>query len=397
MQSLLIFGRQPALGLAELESIYGSEAIDTVLNEAVVLNTDPVDIEFNRLGGSVKLAKVLTVLPTTDFTKLVGYIKKTLPDHLPYLPEGKVKFGVSCFGIRTSVNDINRATLSIKKVIKAADRSVRVVPNTELHLNSAQVIHNQLTSPLGMELLLVNNGEETFLAQTVAEQDIASYAARDQKRPMRDAKVGMLPPKLAQIIVNLANPSKQGILLDPFCGTGVVLQEAVLMGITAWGSDLEERMVRYTRDNLNWLQETHGTSFDWHLETADATKVLIHDDVTAIGCETYLGRPFSHQPDSTTLQGVMQDVNLIHKRFLQNVASQTKAGFRLCIAVPAWRVGNDFKHLKVLDNIEELGYNRIEFVHARQEKSANDRNDNSLIYHRDGQIVARELVVLIRI
>lgn len=385
-KSLCILGRQPALGLAELESVYGAESI-TPLVGAALLNVPSEDVQFSRLGGTMKLAKILTILDTTDFKKAADYINKTLPDHLGYIPEGKIKFGVSCFGVRTTVNDINRATLRIKKTIKVAGRSVRVVPNKELSLGSAQVIHNQLTSPLGMELLLVAHGSQTILAQTIAEQDIEAYAARDHGRPKRDTKVGMLPPKLAQIIINLARPGTDGTILDPFCGTGVILQEAGLMGFTAHGSDLDERMVRYSRDNINWLEESWHKTFDWHLEVADATKTTIHTDISAIACETYLGRPFSSQPDTKVLQEVMQDVNLIHKRFLQNIAKQTKPGFRACIAVPAWYIRGSFAHLKVLDNLEELGYNRIDFVHAKRE---------DLVYHREGQIVARELVVIER-
>ncbi len=83
----------------------------------------------------------------------------------------------------------------------------------------------------------------------------------------------------------------------------------------------------------------------------------------------------------------MQDVDTIHKKFLQNVARQTKPGFRLCIAVPAWKTKNGFQHLKTLDSLEELGYTRVSFAHARPK---------DLVYHREDQIVARELVVLIR-
>ena len=108
---------------------------------------------------------------------------------------------------------------------------------------------------------------------------------------------------------------------------------------------------------------------------------------SAIAGETYLGRPFSSLPDRETLSGVMQDVNLIHKRFLQNVVRQTQSGFNLCIAIPAWKTPEGFKHLKLLDSLEELGYTRRSFVHADNE---------DLLYYREGQIVARELVVLIR-
>ena len=87
------------------------------------------------------------------------------------------------------------------------------------------------------------------------------------------------------------------------------------------------------------------------------------------------------------LADVMSDVNTIHKKFLKNVANQTKPGFRMCIAVPAWSDGKQFWHLDTLYHREELGYTRAVVVHAPKE---------NLVYHREGQIVGRELVVLIR-
>ena len=75
-------------------------------------------------------------------------------------------------------------------------------------------------------------------------QNISAYAMRDQKRPKRDAFVGMLPPKLAQIMINLAlgdQEPKDKLLLDPFCGTGVLLQEALLMGLKVYGTDLSQK------------------------------------------------------------------------------------------------------------------------------------------------------------
>jgi tRNA (guanine10-N2)-dimethyltransferase len=281
--------------------------------------------------------------------------------------------------------------LSVKKSIKSSGRPVRLVPNPELALNSAQVLHNQLTAERAWELVFVRDGTQTIVAQTTNVQDIDAYAARDQARPARDARVGMLPPKLAQIIMNLATstvkPNVSQTLLDPFCGTGVVLQEAVLAGYNVYGTDLEERMIRYSRDNLNWLQDKQHTSYEWFLEVGDATSHTWRQPVDTIAGETYLGRPFSALPKPDMLQEVMQDVNLIHKKFLRNVARQTQPGFRLCIAVPAWKTPQGFKHLKTLEILPELGYTRMEFAHA---------STNQLIYHRENQIVGRELVVLVR-
>jgi tRNA G10 N-methylase Trm11 len=468
MSTVCILGRQPALGLAELESKYGPLAVMPIGNTAALVDQSPDTVPLKQLGGTVKVCKLLTDLPYIDWPQLVSYITDALPLHLPYIPEGKIRFGLSLYGFNVSINDINRAGLSMKKVIRDLGRSVRVVPNNQAALSTAQTIHNQLTGHTGMELVLIRSGNKTILAQVVNVQDIEAYAARDQARPKRDAKVGMLPPKLAQIIINLAtghmedgrwkmvdgkkdsgkpttNYQLPTTLLDPFCGTGVLLQEALLMGYDVCGTDIEPRMVDYAKENLAWLRtrypEISGLA---SFMTGDATIFEWPSNIGTIAAETYLGRPFSTEPKSETLREVMQDVDTIHRKFLKNVAKQTKTGFRMCIAVPAWKkyssgssrtirasagqgaieqrtepymkygegvaqdatqpsaanksrasgsargnafVTDSFWHLPVLDSLEELGYNRVSFVHA---------GDKELIYHREGQIVGRELVTLIR-
>ena len=397
-QSVLILGRQPALGIAEAESLFGADKITSLSRESIVIDIPVQGIPFARIGGSTRVAKLLTYLPYTDWEKIEKYLEEELPKHTCCLPEGKVRLGVSVYGLSVNIRRLNATGLTLKKAVKNGGRSVRVVPNKEHELNTAQVLHNQLTGPTGMELLLIRDGERTALAQTFQVQDIEAYAARDQVRPARDAKVGMLPPKLAQIIINLAvcdaDPKYGQLVLDPFCGTGVVLQEATLMGFDVRGSDLDPRMIEYSEENLKWLVKQSWSNIAAHsndliclLDIGDATKFQWSPMPNFIACETYLGRPFSTEPKLEVLREVMQDVDTIHRKFLQNVASQTEAGFRMCIAVPAWFTKSGVQHLKTLDSLEELGYNRVSFVHA-------DTRD--LIYHRENQVVGRELVILVR-
>ncbi|HTE58478.1 MAG TPA: methyltransferase domain-containing protein [Verrucomicrobiae bacterium] len=402
--TVAILGRQPTLGLAELESICGADKIQPLPGAALV-GIEPADFPMSRLGGTMKAAKLLTFLPFTDWEKIEAYLVMALPKHVPVIPEGKIRLGLSSYGFKVSIKRQNATGLTLKKVVKQAGRSVRVVPNVMNELNSAQVLHNQLTGPTGIELVLIKDGDQTVLAQTFAVQDIEAYAARDQARPKRDARVGMLPPKLAQIIINLADnrggqpwgeehqqyvQKSYGIaVLDPFCGTGVILQEALLAGYDAYGTDLDSRMVAYSKENLEWLFDKFADNLEeraYHLEVADAAQDTWQGFDT-IACETYLGRPFSGPPKPSTLKEVMQDVDTIHKKFLKNVASQTKPGFRMCIAVPAWKTRSGFQHLPILDSLERLGYTRVSFAHV---------SSKDLLYYRDDQIVARELVVLIR-
>jgi len=417
MQSLLTLGRQPALGLAELESLYGADKIRRVGAQAVVVDVDPCLLAFDRLGGSIRFAKVLTTLDTTNWRQIEKFLLEVGPGHAATMPEGKMTLGLSIQGLQINRGQLEATGLSLKKAIRKSGRSVRLVPNKDPELSTPQVIHNNLTGPNGWELLFVRDGDKTIVAQTVKIQDIASYTRRDRERPKRDAKVGMLPPKLAQIIINLASgqvaeqnllniceipagrPIPRNILsqtvLDPFCGTGVVLQEAHLMGYDVYGTDLEPRMIEYTKANLDWLEECDGcrgqdvTLSDQEVaEVGDATNHTWRPPIDFVACETYLGRPFTAMPDSTVLKQTVSDTNLIIKKFLRNIHGQLQPGTRLCIAVPAWQIKpNSFMHLPLIDQIEDLGYNRTRFEHVR---------DSELIYYRSEQVVARQLVILTR-
>lgn len=414
-QTVCILGRQPALGLAELESLFGAEHVQPIGSVAALLDIDPPQIDFSRLGGTVKFCKLLTILETTNWEMVQEFLEKSVPEHIGYLPEGKMKLGLSVYGLEVSVKRLNASGLELKKVIRASGRSVRIIPNVEKFLNSAQVLHNKLTSALGWELIFIRDGNRTIVAQNIAEQDIEAYARRDQGRPKRDSQVGMLPPKLAQIIINLAAGLTEPIdptcgpvkdnglnLLDPFCGTGVLVQEALFMGYRAFGADKDLRMGEYYSTNMDWLTTNYpelrrggweladATKDTWHMseitsKPLDAKRVPLKIDLVA--SETYLGRPFSAAPAAAVLSSTIQDVNTILKKFLQNLAKQTAPGLRACLALPAWKVAGGFKHLPILDQLTDMGYTRVSF------KSVLDKD---LIYHREGQVVGRELVTLVR-
>lgn len=378
--------------MAELESIYGASRIRPIADVAAVVRIEPNEVKFANLGGMVKFCKILTTLDTTNWKDIHKFLIDVTPGHASTLPEGKLRIGLSVYGLKTNPKEILATGLELKKHIRKSGRSVRLVPNKELELNSAQVLHNQLTQKLGWELIFMRDGNQTIVAQSIAVQDIDRYASRDQARPLRDTKVGMLPPKLAQIIINIAvgpkNPSGTTVI-DPFCGTGVVLQEAVLMGYSAHGSDIEPRMVEYSTKNLEWLKEHIGFGGSVSsIEVGDATshswKIGNND---TIACETFLGRPLTSIPSNDILKKIVRDCDTIHTKFLKNIAHQTPSGFRMCIAVPAWKTRKGFYHLPTLDNLDVLGYNRIKFEFS---------SDKDLIYHRADQTVARELVVLER-
>lgn len=383
-----LLGRQPALGIAELERVFGGNNVTPLSNLAAVINTD--DLEIQRLGGSLKAGAVTIEITSGDWhkvnQKIVQYYTRAWSAF-----EGKITLGLSAYGFDIDPRDVQKIGLILKQRLKKSGVSLRLVPNQDPALSTATSHHNKLgLAPNKVELLIVRskNGK-IVIAESTGAQNITAYTKRDQERPKRDAFVGMLPPKLAQIMINLAHPEPGTRILDPFCGTGVILQEAALLGHSVYGTDLSEKMIRYSSDNLNWLKDTHHVSFDVELHEGDAMETRWQQPIGAIVAETYLGQPFSAPPSPSKLDEVRRNCNHILTEFLKNLSPQVTSGTSVCIAIPAWRnKEGQFTHLPLVGTIAQLGFKPHEFTNVSQ---------NDLLYFREDQVVARELLVLTKI
>ena len=382
MKYLAVLGRLSDISLAELAAQFGSSVKKIAPNLAVFESDDIVDI--NRFGGTLKFGRLLTENPIDFLMQLKNGGEKFT---------GKFTIGVSDYSRNASSRKSQSEAMRLKKIIARQGRSARVLANTEAAHSTATSHHNQMGEKTGhVEFLVV--GKEWYVLTGV--QNITAYKNRDQVRPARDAKVGMLPPKLAQILINLCGPLKTGSrLLDPFCGTGVVLQEAFLMDFQPYGTDLSERMIEYSEKNLKWiagqnqqkhLAKTSESSEEFKLAAGDATTLTWTEKIDAVACETYLGAPMSLPPVEVKLKEQKTECKRIVLGFLKNILPQIEAGTPLVLAVPAWkRPEGHYERMNIIDEIQDLGYNVCKLNHLSQE---------DMLYFRDGQIVAREIIVL---
>ena len=396
MEYLAILGRQPEISIAEIEAqclagstVATSSAISgsQVVSPAYFEFTSSNELEIDRFGGMLKLAIKLEKRPL---------------EFLQELPEGKITIGVSDYSKNASRKTATMEALKLKKILVRHGCSVRVVENKDAVLSTATSLHNGLSGKNERKVELIKVDDNWY--RVVGVQDIDAYAKRDQARPARDAFVGMLPPKLAQILINLCGPLKEGsCVLDPFCGTGVVLQEALLIGYRAYGTDLSEKMVEYSKRNLKWLICEHDDqrgacsseprndgrerereqSNRFQIQVGDATSFQWEQPIDAVACEGYLGKPFSHIPTEMELKEQKQECGAIVIGFLKNLVSQIKSGTPVVIAVPAWlRDDGTYSRLEVIDLIADMGYN------------VNNKSREGLLYHRENQVVARDIIIL---
>lgn len=408
MKYLAVLGRQPEISIAELEALFSNILIldgscrlfSSPKNDGIfgdpppepspvhVIRFETSDIVIiARLGGTLKLA--------------VELVEKPL-EYLQGLPEGKITLGVSDYSKKASRKSVQQEALKLKRVLVKQGRSVRVVENKEAALSTATSLHNGLSGKNERKIELIKVDDSWY--RVIGVQDIDAYSRRDQARPARDAKVGMLPPKLAQILINLCGQlPENSVILDPFCGTGVVLQEALLMGYRAYGTDINERMVEYSLRNLEYLfldplrsrPSSRGSlaiplplsrtvsKQTFQVSVGDATTFQWEQPIDAVACEGYLGKPFSKIPTEMELKEQKQECGTIVLGFLKNLASQIKTETPVTIAAPAWlRENGEYSRLEIVDEIEKLGYN------------VNNKTREGLLYHRERQVVARDILIL---
>lgn len=393
MNIISLHGRQPELSLAELEQRFGSANTTPFSHDAAIIETDSFDVQ--TLGGSIKAGKVIAELEYANWPSLsrdiVQRYAKTLRG------EGKLTLGISIYGKDISPRDVQRTGLALKQTLKKQGRSVRLIPNEASALSTATSHHNKLgLANNKLELIIVYGRRSVIVAESVGTQNITALARRDQERPKRDAFVGMLPPKLALMMINLSgiaemrnsSTAELPTILDPFCGTGVVLQEASLLGFNTYGTDLSEKMVDYSTINMQWLADKYKIN-SAVIEQGDATDHTWKQPLSAVIAETYLGQPFSAPPAPDKLEKVRRIVDDITEKFLKNLAEQTTPGTPLCLAVPAWRSSTGwFTFLSTVKKIESLGYEWQKLEHVDSKK---------LIYYREDQVVARQLLLLRRV
>ena len=65
---------------------------------------------------------------------------------------------------------------------------------------------------------------------------------------------GVILPKFARALVNVSGVQKGEFLLDPMCGVGTILIEAGLMGITVFGGEVFQEIVKGCVENLNFYK-----------------------------------------------------------------------------------------------------------------------------------------------
>ncbi|MBI5465779.1 MAG: hypothetical protein HY974_00650 [Candidatus Kerfeldbacteria bacterium] len=397
-QYIFILGREPELSVAEIASVAQRENVSLAWQHvtgrfAQVEAELPADF-MAQLAGTVKLAQVLGRLATSPsaVSELAG---RTLTE----LNNEQCHFGFSWYGEGRPAW-LERVGMQIKKAWRAQGLRARYVVSREPQLSSVVVAKNKLLPPEGVEFVLTPQAGELIVARTLAVQEFADWSQRDYGRPERDAKVGMLPPKLARLMVNLAQLNRSSGLLDPFCGSGTVLQEAALLGYRElWGSDNDAAGIERTTKNFAWLKERYSNiTVEPTLKVCsvfDLAKRLSGRRFGAIVTEPYLGPPLTGHESRRRLEGIRAELTDFYEATVRALAGMVDEAGRLIMVWPVLIAGGIELRLPLLELSQRTGFVLEDLLPPQV--PARWRNERQLLYYyRPGQHVGREIAVLKR-
>jgi tRNA G10 N-methylase Trm11 len=365
---LFLLGHQPHISTAEIKAVFSAVSIKYTIekeenNMLIVSVKKPLNAEelILKLGGTIKISELIANKKNEQ---------ETIINHLKLVqPEGKIQFALA--GPNNKKN-----ALAIKKILKAQGRNVRYV---EIK-NTASILHNNLVKKQSDFTLLNGN-----IFVTRAIQPIKDFVERDFGRPESDSQSGMLPPKLAKIMINLSQTNIKAKLLDPFCGSGTILMEATFMGYeNLIGSDLSKKAISDTKKNLEWSKDKFKiTDYKLQTFTCDAAKLdkkIEANSVDAIITEPSLGNPLRGRENEKFLQKQADELAELYINSFKTFYKLLKKDGVVVFIIPSFRYKDEWVEINCIDKIKKIDFEPIPF-----EKSL------SLQYWRTKQHLARNI------
>ncbi len=340
MKYFFIPGRNYDLSKAELIAVLSSHLSSTYnfhFAENYILvdskeNADTFIRIFNRLGG---------------FTSC-GVLYDDIDNILEELTDlKKITFGLSVFTDsrdKYSKKGIKDVLEGIKGLLKERGVSSRYLIPNGLMLDTAQVLHNRILEK-GFELVIFDYKARVQYGKTLAVQNIGVFSEVEFDKPYTNKAMGVLPAKLATIMVNLLGLKDGDTLWDPFCGSGTIPLVALLNGYNVIGSDIDNEAVNGTRDNVAWLAKRNrvndvGVNI-FHFDVLNPDSRVVRDlrrtSLQGLVCEPFMGPPQFKPLSQAKANTLLANVEALYTNLFKLLENIKLTEFKAVIVIPSYK------------------------------------------------------------
>ena len=369
-----VLGKNPELSLAELFHYLSNRKIKFEILESsnyfsiIETDADP-SMLIKDLGGTIKIGQ------SFEYGELIDMLAS----------RKKSRFGLSVYHKNRKLYQQLKREIT-QKLKGARIKYVFVKPrfHGSTELKHFEVLKRILKKD-GIEIM-VFQGEEIYFFKTLAVHDPYQFKLRDVKRPVQRT-IYSIPPRLAKILINLsAKPEEK--LLDPFCGIGTILQEAMLMNIFPIGLDKDPKCINWAETNLKWIRQVYGIDQDFQLLKGDATKLSQYFEKESIDCivtEPYLGPPLKSRPKKSEAEKIINNLEKLYQKFLTEAARVLKPCGKISMVLPNFiTIDGDEVKIKIEEIASLSGLKVLELLNGKK----------SIIDADERQMTRREIVLL---
>lgn len=360
MEFAFIKGKNPSLSRYEIESYLSSrsvyfETVDDTKYFTIARFQEKPDLEgmMKSLGGTLKIAEILA---NGELPILKEAIEGLDVRNIFKTDDKKFLFGVSAYTERNSFDYYNTIGKSVKKKLKDSGFNANFMgfSRKRPQLSNVEVIKGGLDKTA--EIIFCQTRNRFYLGITRFLHNPFEFQKRDIGRPAQRT-IFSIPPRISNILVNLAWAKRGDTLLDPFCGIGTILQEAVLNGVSIRGIDSDAECIKSSIENLEWLSKEYKIeipNLEKIITQGDARKlseILGEETIDAIATEPFLGDPIRNRPSEDEARKMLEEISILYNSVLSEMFKVLKHGKRIAMVSPRIRftktkdVGLDFKQI----------------------------------------------------
>ncbi len=376
MKYLFILGRNIELSVAELKAFFRKndlkfEQLGLMGNGLLVESSAKLEKgTIAKLGGVVSIGEVLA---SGDAEEIFSQLDKI---ELYRGKGNKMNYVIHDFSGRDSqafgeIESYLKQRFK-KEKIKATEKKL----TGNIKLQGGESVGKVSSKLIGEEFFVFSSRGENYFGRILESSDYNKIEKRDMGKPVRRNELA-ISPRLAKILINLSELKKGETLLDPFCGIGVVLQEALLQKIKVVGVDVDKSAIAGARENLKFFGFEQK---DYKLIKGDSSEIRLNEKISGIATEPDLGELQKKVPSENEAKKIVEGFEKLMTGVLKNLKGDLRDRGKVAFTAPLIftgnkkkRVGCDFEKiagaagLKILENISEF---------------------------RKGQVVGRSVVVL---
>ncbi len=275
------------------------------------------------LAGAHKLASVVTVLdsPSGD--------QSSLTDLMSFHLEEKSNVSLSAYGVvDDDYEDLVRSMLDGLR--NKGLRKVRLLRPKDNELLSEKVLTRG-----ALDVIAFPYHGGVALGPTVWVPDSAPMRQSGTQRPVPRPEIA-LSPRLARTLLNLSGLKPGQTVLDPFCGSGTILVEALKRSLRCLGLDSRASRVQEARENLRWaIGGVTDRGFDIRKGDArELPRMLRGTKVDAIVTEPLLIPSLTARPKTSTAEALIHDSAGVYNDALASMAESIQPNGRIVVVVP---------------------------------------------------------------